>query len=155
MARATVSRPPAPPLGWMVLGYAAGVAAATLAFLAFETAHHALASGFGSSGGVAQVIRDLATGGLVFAIMAAVAAALPCLVAECLARLLGIRPAWWFASWGAAAGAGLGSLVVALPNVAGGYADALRMSGASLAFSGAMGGLIYWWTSRHMARRTV
>lgn len=151
----TVPRPPAPPLGWVVLGYAAGVAMATLAFAAFTAAQHVFAFGLGTSSGGAYPIWGDVLFCLAFAIMTAVAAALPCLAAECLARLLGIRPAWWFAFWGAAAGLALGPLTTALPDVTGRYADALRTSWAVFVFSGAMGGFAYWWTSRRMTRRTA
>ena len=148
------SRLPAPPLRRALLGYPAGVAAATLAVEAFAAAESVFASGFGRAS-VAHQIREAVVFGLVFALMAAVAAALPCLAAECLARLLGIRSAWWFALWGAAAGLGAGTLTVALPNIVQEYADALRTFGAMFGFSGAMGGLAYWWVSRRLPVRPL
>lgn len=133
----------------ILLGYFASVVAATLSLEVLLAAQHVFNRGFGSSS-LAFHIRESIVFGFVVVVMATVAAALPCLLAEGLAKLLGIRSAWWFVLWGAAVSLGFGPLVAALPDTAGQYAHALRTYGADFVLSGATGGLTHWWVSRKL-----
>lgn len=141
-----------------ILGYVVGVAAAALTFVAATTLRDAVERGQNPFRSDLLVGKAIVV--VIYGVVTAFTALLPCLAAEKLAALLQVRNAWYFALWGAATGLALGPCVLALnrglatdspppmPDLwVDRYALTLPSDGPMFALSGLAGGLTYWWVS--------
>ena len=144
--------------GTVILGYMAGVAAAALTFVAATTLRDAVVRGQDPLRSDLLVIKAVVV--VIYGVVTAFTALLPCISAEKLAALLQVRNVWYFALWGAATGLALGPCVLALnrglatdsppplPDLwVDRYALTLPDVGPMFALSGFVGGLTYWWIS--------
>ena len=89
--------------------------------------------------------------GLLYGVVTAIAALLPCTLAEHLARLLYVRGTWYFVMWAMVTAVMLGPAVLALLGPGPWdeeYWNGLVPTAHYFAPQGDLCGLVYWWISR-------